>query len=90
MIVNDLDVIRLTCLPAEAYSPLVVDANAVLTTSIALERFWPIAGWRPEIIQTRGPMQQQQLAACGSLDRAEPRHQLIAEQSLRLAANESP
>jgi len=59
MIVYDLDVIGVTRLPAKAYPPLVVDANAVLTTSIALERFQPIPRWGLEIIQTRGAMQKQ-------------------------------
>jgi hypothetical protein len=57
VIIHDLDVIGVTGLPAKAYPPLVIDANAVLTAPIALECFQPVTRWRPQIIQTCGPMQ---------------------------------
>ena len=88
MVVDDLDVMGVTCLPAEAYPPLIVDSNAVLATSITPESFQPIAGRRAKIVQPRGPMQQQQLAAGDTLNRAEPRHRPIVEQPAPYRGNE--
>jgi hypothetical protein len=57
MVVHDLDVVGVTCMPAKAYPPT--------------------AGRRLEIVQTRGPMQEQQLSARRSLDRAKPWQRLV-------------
>jgi hypothetical protein len=44
MIVDNLYVFRRTISPAENETPLIVDADRVLTRSIALERFQPVTG----------------------------------------------
>jgi hypothetical protein len=43
-VVDDLDLVGVTVVPAEADAPLVVDADAVLAVAITLERFEPVAG----------------------------------------------
>jgi len=40
--------------PLEADSPLIVDANAVLTASIAPQRLEPVAGQRSQVIERDG------------------------------------
>jgi hypothetical protein len=39
MIIDDLDFVGITTLPNEANSPLLVDANTVLTLSVAAQSF---------------------------------------------------
>jgi hypothetical protein len=43
VVVDDLDLLRARLGPDEADPPLVVDADAVLTGTISLERFQPVA-----------------------------------------------
>ncbi len=51
VVVNDLHICRTRrpCRPLEAYPPLVVDANAVLSLSVTLQGFKSVAGQRTEI-----------------------------------------
>jgi hypothetical protein len=44
MIVHDFHLLRVGTAPDEANPPLVVDANAVLAVTAALEGFQPVAG----------------------------------------------
>jgi len=39
MIVNDLNFVGLAASPKEAYTPLIIDADAVLTLTVALQCF---------------------------------------------------
>jgi hypothetical protein len=68
MIVHDLDVSwpRITFGPPETDSPLLVDANAVLTLSIASQRLQPIAADRPQVVQTVCRVQALQASPCGA------------------------
>jgi hypothetical protein len=49
VVVCDLDVIGISCLPTETNSKLIVDEDAVLTMSISSEPFQSIAGWDCQI-----------------------------------------
>lgn len=51
MIIYDFDFFRPAIRPVKANTPLIVNANAVLTGAISLERFETVAGRRPQIIQ---------------------------------------
>jgi hypothetical protein len=51
MIINDFDTFRDPIRPAKADSPLIIDANAVLTGTITRECFKVIAGWNPQVIK---------------------------------------
>src|SRR5699024_8152102 len=56
VVVNDLHLLRSGVGPHKADAPLVVDPDAVLSYSIALERLEPIAGWDAEVFErARGP-----------------------------------
>jgi len=49
VIVDDFDVMRIAIAPAEADAPLAVDADAVLSFAIALQRFQPVARRRLQV-----------------------------------------
>ncbi|HYN82834.1 MAG TPA: hypothetical protein VES88_15200 [Gemmatimonadaceae bacterium] len=51
MVVNELNVMRIPILPAKAHTRLLVDANAVLSGSLAFELLESVAGWDSEIIE---------------------------------------
>lgn len=45
MVVHYFDVVRVAILPAKADTPLIVNADTVLSFSVAGERFDVVAGW---------------------------------------------
>src|SRR5262245_29138008 len=61
-IVHDLDVVRAkrTSGPAEANSPLSIDANAGLASPIALQGFQTVAPQRPQIVEAGGCVNNRQ------------------------------
>lgn len=62
MIINDLDLVRVTISPDEADAVLVVDPDAVLSSSIAGQRFEPIARERAQIPESARRVHLQQLS----------------------------
>jgi len=54
VIVDDLDVVGVPVLPAEADPPLIVDANAVLTGAVTLELLQSVARRDAEIVELLG------------------------------------
>jgi hypothetical protein len=54
MVVDDLDVVRLSVTPYEANPTLVVDSNRMLTGTITLQRLEAVS--RPKIRQRRRSM----------------------------------
>jgi hypothetical protein len=67
---------------------LIIDANAVLSFSIALQGFQVVARWNSQTDQFSDRMQLQQLASSHSLDIVEPGHHLASKQSLGVGTNE--
>jgi hypothetical protein len=53
VIVRDLDIVRITIDEPEANTPLVVDRNRVLPTSITLQSVKPVSGKDPQVIDAR-------------------------------------
>jgi hypothetical protein len=51
VVIDDFDFMGAVCFPAEADSPLVIDADGVLAFPVALERFEAIAGRDGEVIE---------------------------------------
>src|SRR5205823_2318311 len=68
VVVDDFDILWSSGGPYEADPPLVVNANAVLARPVGLERFQPVAGWHPQIIQVPRSIKQTQLAKRHILD----------------------
>ena len=62
MVIGNFDVKRVGVNPTETDSPLIVDANAVLTLSIAAQRFEPVAGYGPQVGQRSRRLQLVELA----------------------------
>jgi len=68
VIVHDLHVIGIAIFPCEAHSELIIDPNAVLSFTIAFERFQPI-GWRyAQIVQRFCSRKHGQLAHGSGFD----------------------
>lgn len=62
MVIHDLNVIRIAIKPYEANPSLVVDADAVLTGAISLQRFEAVAGKYSQVVQVAGLIEQPQFA----------------------------
>ena len=72
MIIHDFDVVRTIRLPPEADPELIVDPDAELPCSDALQGFQSIARWNPQVLKLRGPIQYRQLSHGGRFDVHEP------------------
>jgi len=62
MIVNDLDLVRITISPPKADPPLVVDPNAMLSRAIAFELLEPVPWRHAEIVEHLGGVHGDQFA----------------------------
>jgi len=51
VVVNDLNVVRIVVTPPEAYSPLIIDADAELARAIPLELLKPIPAKHSKIFK---------------------------------------
>jgi hypothetical protein len=68
MVVNNPNIFGAVLAPAKTNSPLVVDANAVLSLPIAFQRFKPIRRWCQQVPQFRCIVQHLQFAYCDDID----------------------
>jgi hypothetical protein len=64
MVVRYLDVKGVPSFPPKTDTPLVVDANAVLSQSVALQSFETIAGRYPQILQFDSIFEESQSSPC--------------------------
>jgi len=91
VIVRDFNVVGVGADPAETDSPLIVNANAVLTCSITLQLFEPVAGWNAQVFQTLGGIQHSKFAKHEVLEiRREPSRSIANKESLRVSIGETP
>jgi len=88
VVVHDFDIQRITILPTETDAPLVIDPDAMLSLSIALQGFQTIAWRYTKILYTDGAMKVKQLPSRYPLDIAKPPHVPIIEQRLGISAAE--
>jgi len=90
VVVDDLNVKRVAVLPAEANPPLIVDTDTVLTRSVTLELFQPIAGRNPQVVQCLGRVDQAEFAEHGPVELGwEAADCLAAKEPFRVAIAES-
>jgi len=61
MIVYDFNIFCASLRPTKAYTPLIVDTNAILTCSVAFECFKAISGRYLQVIQSAGNFKLPQL-----------------------------
>lgn len=88
MVVHDLHVGWSGGGPSKTDPPLVVDANTVLSLSIAFERLQPVLGRRGEVAKLMSAIKHFELSSRDSLDIREPRHARSGEQKLRAGVRE--
>jgi hypothetical protein len=89
MVINDLNTLRMALSPEKANSPLVVDASAVLSLSIPLERFKPIRSRQSKIFQSDSCINRVELHKCPPLNLArESFHKLTLKDSLGIGITE--
>jgi len=62
MVINDFNILCTGISPTKTDSPLIVDANAVLTGTIAFECFKMVAGWNLQIIKAISDFELSQFA----------------------------
>jgi hypothetical protein len=51
MVVDDLDIVRISIHPTKTDAPLSIDADAELVSPVAPQPLQAIAGWRLEILK---------------------------------------
>lgn len=68
MVIGNLDAISAVARPREANTPLVVDANTVLTGAIATQGLESVTRWGGEIVQDMGLVQLPQLTLSRTLN----------------------
>ena len=68
VIVDDLDIERVTIAPDKTDPPLVIDANTVLARTIARQTFQAIARRNAQIVQSGRAVKHSQLASGDSLN----------------------
>ena len=68
MIIGNFNLVNAIVTPTETDTPLLVDANAVLTLPITTQRFKPVGGWNTEIIHGGGMMQHDKFSFRKALD----------------------
>ena len=83
MVVNDLNVVGIAASPQETYTPLIIDADAVLTLAVGLQCFQTISWRNHQILQGASTVQVKQLSARYSFKGPKARHVRISEQCFR-------
>jgi len=89
MIINELDVIAVAIVPAEAESPLVIDSDGMLPLPVSMQRFELVSGRGREHAQLRGRVHLQRLPQRDSLEGVESPGMLVAKQLLGLLRGEA-
>ncbi len=84
MVVNNLHVVGIPIAPDKADTPLIVDADAVLSFSVALEGLQMIARRRGQVAEFGGNIQLAQLALGHALESSKPFDPLPGMELLRL------
>jgi hypothetical protein len=88
VIIDHFHVIGMTDSPHKADSPLIIDANAVLSCTIAPELLEAVARRHSKVCQRRGGVKHDEFLSSTSLHAARPApHGLAAEQPLRVPAS---
>jgi hypothetical protein len=91
VIIYDLDVIRIAAGPPEADAPLIVDPDAMLAGTVALELLQPVAGLHLQVLQRLRSIDSYELPQHGTLEcRGIAPHPLPTEEALSVPVGEAP
>ncbi len=83
MVVDDLDVMRVAGPPSKTDSPLSVDADAVLSSTITLQLLEPVRWRNAEVVECRRRIQHSELSEGNALHvRAQSFDRLSTEEAL--------
>jgi len=88
MVVDDLNFTGVSVSPCKANAPLIVDADAVFTSAIALQSFEVVTRQRGERLDIRRSIKHVQFAESRTLDSLEQAHGVATEKALCLGAAE--
>jgi len=77
MVVHDFDVIGVATIPAKTNAPPIIDTDAELAFSTALERLQAIARRYPQVVQVPGAMQILHSAPGNAFDTDETGYRLV-------------
>ena len=78
MVIRDLHIEGITLLPHETDSPLVVDADTVLSGSIPFQTLQPVPRWNAQIVQCVGVVQHTEFAPSNGLDASWQRSGMVS------------
>jgi hypothetical protein len=87
MVIDDLDIVGARSTPAEADTPLVVDADAVLPCTATRQRFQPVAGRSAQVVKASGNLELPQLPACDAGDSLESPNTFAKSEGSRVVAS---
>ena len=90
VIVHDLHIVSVPVVPYEADAILIVDPNAVLSTSIACERLEPVAGECRKVTEVVGRMYLLKLPLSNTSDLLQPAAEPAREERLGFGVFERP
>ena len=65
MVIDDFYIMGILPIPAEAYPVFIVDPDAMLTRTVTLERFEPVARREAQFVQGRGGFELSEFAEGG-------------------------
>jgi hypothetical protein len=68
MVIDDFDLMRMAVPPDETNAPLIIDPDAMLACTIALEGFETIAWWHAQVSQFRRRRRENQFPKSSALD----------------------
>ena len=68
MIINNLNIVCILFLPFETDSPLIVNANAMLSLSLPEQCFKLVSRRQSQVLDRRTPIQHPELSKCGLLN----------------------
>ena len=84
MVIRNLYLVSIAFAPFETYAPLVIDADAVLTSPIPCEFFKPVAGRHTEICEAIRCIQDGEFSPCQAMKiRRQPLRELTSEDPFR-------
>jgi hypothetical protein len=86
VVVDDFNIKSISIFPAKTDTPLVIDPDTMLPSSVASESFQPIPRGAPQVTQIDSAIQVEQLASRHTLDVPKPSHVTVIKQCLRISA----
>jgi hypothetical protein len=90
VVIDDLDLVRVSCFPPKADPPLIVHSDAELTCTITSQLLKPVPWWDSQIFQAFGRIEYQKLAQHRALEiRGKPPGSFSREKPGRIPVGEA-